>query len=248
MPTVTAQTIITAAWVSLGIGSPGATMPAPEASWGLDTLNRFNDSMSGVDDMINVVTLARYALSANVAVYNIGTGATFNTLLPVMIETASIVLAVPGGDEQTFPLDIIPEEQWAAIGDKKAAGTVPTKMFFSPVDPVGTLNFHPIPKAAVTTQVELGVWSPIPQLATLATTVNLPATYYRYEVLGLAIELAPTYGSVVNPVILQTRQQQYAEARAIVQARNRELRMKQAPSPTPEQVARARAQQPQAGA
>lgn len=243
----TAQQLITHAWVLLGIGSPGATMPASEASFGLTQLNGLTDSLAGVDDLIYAVTLARFSLSAGVATYNIGTGATFNATRPLFIDTASIVLAVPGGDEQTFPLDIIPEEEWAAIGDKKATGTVPARVYYFPSVPVGVLNFHPIPKALVTTQVEIGVWTPIPQLAALNTSVDLPYAYFRFLTLGLAIELAPTYGTVVNPAILQQRQGQYMEARAVVQALNRSVRQKGPAPPTTAQIAKAKAQAPQAG-
>lgn len=238
---ISAQTIATQAWIALGIGSPGETMPSSESDYALSVLNRLVDSQSGVDDLAYATSLDQYSLT-NTGSFTIGVGATLNGPRPIFIESATIILTVAGADPQTFDLDVVPEEVWATIGDKNATGTVPTRLYYKPAMPLGTIYLHPIPKCLVTTKVEIGGPLVIAEFATLATTQYMPPTYYRMLVDGLLVELAPTYGSVVNPAVVQERARQYKEALDILRTLNRTARKKMPEPPTASEVAKIKAQ------
>jgi hypothetical protein len=239
---MTAQTIITQALIDMGIYFPGETPAASESSNGLTKLNIMLDSWSGARDLIYEIGLALYALS-NAQTFPIGPTATspFNVARPIKIETATIVITI-GGKLLRFPLQIIREEEWTAISDLGATGTVPSKLYYDPSEPNAALNFHPIPLASATTQVELGTWTAVQQFALLSTNATLPPAYYKAILIGLQLELAPTYGNLVSAQILELRAQQLKEALAIVRDLNSKVQMVQL-----QPVSTGQPQQPQQG-
>jgi hypothetical protein len=224
---LTAQSLINQAWIDLGVGAPGETIGAAEASNALNKMNEMLDSWSGAEDLIYEIALNSYALS-NDQSFSIGptAPAPFAVQRPVRIENADILITLNSGQVMRFPLRIIPQEEWESLPDRGAKGTVPDKLYYDPQVPNAVLNFHPIPLAADTTQVELGTWTPIGQFAALSTNANLPPTYARAIILGLQLELVPTYGNLTTPQIVQMRQSQFNEAICVVRAFNSKVRMK----------------------
>jgi hypothetical protein len=234
---MTAQTIITQALIDMGIYFPGEAPAPSESSNGLTKLNIMLDSWSGARDLTYEIALASYALS-NAQTFAIGPTATspFNVPRPIKIETATIIITV-GGKLLRFPLDIVTEKDWAETPDLGATGTVPSKLYYDPIEPNSNLNFHPIPLATATTQVELGTWTVVQQFALLSTSATLPPAYYKAILIGLQLELAPTYGNLVSPQILELRAQQLKEALAIVRDLNSKVQMvplQSVTAPTPQ--------------
>lgn len=218
---VSALTIITQAWVRLGIGSPGDIMPANESSNGLVELNIMIDEFSAARDLVYEI-LQQLFLLTNAQSFSIGPTATvpFNVARPAKIENAMI--RVGGLDHH---VDLISQQDWLEIIDKGATGTAPSKLYYDPQVPNAVINLHPIPLCNVATDLILGTWTSINQFATLATTANLPPAYYSLLVSGLAIKLAPTYGSTVDPTVLALRKDDFTEALSAVRALNAAIQM-----------------------
>lgn len=233
----TGQQLVTQAWIDLGVGQPGQIPPPSMSVNALNKLNQYLDSISGARDLIYEIALNLYLLQTNVPSYAIGplAAAPFNVQRPIKIENANIVLTVAGATPQRSPLVIITEDQWRSIRDKGATGTTPEVMYFDPQVPDAILNFHPIPATGLTS-VELGTWSAIQQIATLATNVTLPPTYYRFLVLALQMELIPTYGNLISPSIIQVREQQLLDALSAVKALNAQVQGMQLPSTQSQQA------------
>lgn len=215
------QAIFSQAWVDLGVGEPGQIPSASQSVNGLSKLNMFIDMLSGQRDMIYEIFDLVLPLT-NSQSYIIGPTAPagpFQRARPVKVENAQILIDV-GGQTLSFDLAVLTQSQWQSIDDKGATGTVADKLYYDPQIPNGVLNIHPIPLAAVTTQLDIGIWNAVQQFSTLGTSVNLPPAYLQLLVLGLQLQLAPTYGNLVSPVILQLREQQYKEVLDTVRAMN----------------------------
>ncbi len=225
MPAATAQTLFTQAWVDLGVGFPGETPPASESANGLAKLNQMLDSWSGARDLVYEIASATYLLTAiqSNAIGPTGT-APFNVARPIKVENAQIVITV-GAKLLSFDLEIVPQTKWQGLSDKAATATVPLMLYVDPSVPNAVLNLWPIPLCTAVTYIELGTWNPVGQFATLATSINLPPTYQRAIVLGLQLELIPTYGNLVSPNIIQTRGQQFQEAIGLVRQLNSTVQM-----------------------
>jgi len=202
------------------------------------------DTWSAAEDLVYEILIRVFTLAAGSQIIPIGptAPAPFNVDRPTKIENASILIGLANGDYLTEPMRIIPEEEWLAIPDIKATGNVPDKLYYDSAIPNANLNLHPIPKGTATsTQLALGVWQSIGQIATLATTVNLPPAYWNALVLGLQLALIPTYARLVPAETTQVRTTQFRDAIAAVRDLNSKIRMKPlapvSPAPAPQPAA-----------
>lgn len=225
---MTAQSIFTQSWIDLGVGSPGETPSASESSNGLNKLNQMLDNWSGARDLVYEIALAIYALT-NTQSFPIGPTATapFNVQRPVRVENANILITSASGKVSRTPLRIISQAEWESMPDRaNATGLLPEKLYIDPQVPNAVLNLTPIPLcgAGDNTSLELGTWTYIQQFALLSTNANLPPAYARAIILGLELELAPTYGQV-NPGIIQQRAGQFQEAIAVVRDLNSKVQV-----------------------
>ncbi len=233
----TAQQIFTQAWVDLGVGAPGQIPPTSQSVNGLSKLNLFIDMLSAARDMIYEIALASYLLNANVATYSIGptAPAPFNVPRPIKVENANILLAYGDEPAQRSPLIIYTQEQWRQIRDQGSVGTTPEGLYVDPQVPNSVLNLNPIPRCNIPTLLELGTWTAVQQFATLATNANLPPAYYQLLVLGLQLQLVPTYGNLISPAIIQMRENQFVEAVNAVRSLNSAVQLMTLPSTAPVQ-------------
>lgn len=230
MPNPTAQTIITQSLIDLGVYAPGEPVSATESANGLAKLNIMLDNWSGARDLVYEIATAQYALTANQEVYPIGPSATapFNVARPIKIENADILVPnISTTGVVRFRLKFKTQDQFFAIQDRSAAGKVPEFAYYEPSQPNGNIYLSPIPLCNVTTQIELGTWVVIGQYATLATAASLPPAYYRAILLGLQLELLPTYERLIVPGISQQRSQQFQEALSVVRSINSAVQMEQ---------------------
>lgn len=229
----TAQTIFTQAWVDLGVGAPGETPSASESTNGLAKLNIMLENWGGARDLVYEIADASYTLTA-IQSNPIGptANAPFNVARPTRVENAQITITV-GGKELSFDLKMVSQSEWQTIDDKAATGTVPTVLYFDPQEPNAVLNLWPIPLCTATTKLDLGTWNVVGQFATLATNITLPPAYYRAIVLGLQLEIAPTYGVLVSQQIVQIRMAQFQEALSVVRTLNSVVQMVPLKQPAP---------------
>lgn len=217
----TAQQIFTQCWIDLGIGYPGEVPGASESFNGLNKLNMMLDNWSGARDLAYEIAVSRFPLSA-ASSFPIGptAAAPFNVPRPIKIETATIVIVTGSAAELRYPMRMVTEDKWQSIVDRGSTGTVPDTLWVDPSVPNAVLNVTPQPLAADPTFLEIGIWVVVGQFASLATNANLPPAYYRAIVLGLQIELLPTYGSLISPAIAELRISQFKEAIAVVRNLN----------------------------
>src|SRR5206468_2029310 len=94
MPTTSAtcQDIVGRAMKYIGSFAAGEPLEAENAADALDVLNGMLDSWAADRLFIFATTISPFALTSNVQSYTIGTGATFNTTRPSIIEAANILI------------------------------------------------------------------------------------------------------------------------------------------------------------
>lgn len=179
----TAQTIIDRAMRLIGVVASGESPTAAEGTDGLIALNAMIDSWR--NDRLMVYALTDQALTLTAAAsYTIGPTGGLVITRPVKIASAF----VRDGDED-YPVEVIEKPEWDAIGDKTTTGTYPTKIYYAPTVPDGTLYAYPRTSGTI----YLTLWTPISTLAAVGTTVTLPPGYEKALAFNLALELAPEY-------------------------------------------------------
>lgn len=195
----TARDLIKGSLRLLGVLATGENPSAEEQAEAFLALNEMLDSWSNEKLVINAKTREEFSLVAGTQSYTIGTGGVFNTPRPLRIENAML-------EDQSisptieYPVDIINEDQWAAIQIKDLGAQLPTKLYYETTSPLGVIYLYPKPTAA--NKLVIYPWKPLTSFASVNTTVDMPPGYYKALRYNLAVMLSPEYGRPVDQMVL----------------------------------------------
>jgi hypothetical protein len=140
---------------------------------------------------------------------------------PVHIESASVA---SGGIDSR--LDIVDSAGWEATPEKLAQSVYVQKLYCDYGYPSAAVYIAPIPRLGG--QLEIWIYVPMPQFASLATVIDLPPGYEMALRYNLAVALLPEYPrSEVDPSLLQQAQNYKA---SIVQLNSQNHMRSQAPA------------------
>lgn len=201
----TPQTIITRALRMLGQATP----TSDELTDGLEVLNDLVDSWKNE----HLLTYARreetLTLSSADASYTIGPSGDLTTTRPTEIEAAWIV-----EDDQSYPVRVIADGEYAAIADKTQAGDWPEVLNYKATMANGTIAVWPVPNATRTLMLLTRV--PLVEFSTLGETVSLPPGFRRALSANLAIDLAPEFETEPSPSVVKMA----GESKALIKRQN----------------------------
>lgn len=184
----------------IGVIGSGDTLSADDANDGLSTLNDLIDSWSNEKLMVPREVREEFALTPGVQSYQIGNGAAFNSIRPMEILRASILI-----DTQEHPVTLLTKELWPNVFDKSISSAIPTNLYFERTYPNATL--HVWPKPTVDYKIVLYSWKPLEKIETLDDDLIFPPGYARALRYSLAIELAPEYGRPIDTAIAAIAEQ-----------------------------------------
>jgi len=194
--TTTAGKIIKAALRRVGLVETGQEPTAEEYADGLEELNMLLSSLSAKGLMIPARTKENFTLTIGTASYTIGSGGSFDTTRPDRILDAFIRDA-SGNDN---PVAIFAAEEYNDVAVKSTSGR-PTRLYYKPAYPLGTIYFDFTPASAETLYLDSD--KPLTELASKTTSVSLPDAYKRMLVLLFAITLHPGAGEDVPPSLMK---------------------------------------------
>ncbi len=194
---LTVLDVITAALRKIGAISQAETPTAADASAGWQALTLMLDSWSTYRSMIYALSTDTYPIPVNTSSLTIGPTGQIATSRPIQVKSAWILDS--SGINRYF--DLINDV--GVVAD--AVSSIPwygnQKLFYNPTYPNGTLQFYPNTYYSGTFTVnsikELGPYT------TLTAQILLPPGYLRAIVYGLAAELAPEYGIIPSPLVIE---------------------------------------------
>ncbi len=203
--TARASDLIQSAGYEIAAFSPGEAIPAAEAVWALEVLQRIIDQWNAKRSMIYAVEFDLYNLTANLAPHTIGPTGTFNTgsaakYRPVRVASASFVLNPGLATAVDLPIQMRDKDWWAANPIKSLTSSIITDCYYEPTAPNGTLNFFPI--CTTNGQVRLEQWTSLPQALTLQTALGLVQGYWEALVTTLALALCPSFEKQPSAVLV----------------------------------------------
>ena len=141
---------------------------------------------------IFAVTRTTWNIVSGTGTYTVGVGGTVNVARPVFLDHVSYQDTSTTPDTE-YPLTPLTEDAWAGVVMKDEDGEIPSRYYYSPTYPLGTLRLWPIP-TGTTLQGVLYAPAASPVFAALTTAVSLPPGYEEWLVTNLAINLATSYG------------------------------------------------------
>ena len=116
---------------------------------------------------------------------------------PVFLDRAAI--AYNAGTETEFerPIEVYTRDQWADVRLKRMTCSQPTGVYYDRNEPIGTLNFWPIPTGTTVAPV-LYLPSPLMAVASLNTDLILPPAYEEAIRYNLAVRCCRIFGRPVD--------------------------------------------------
>lgn len=187
---MTGTEVIIAAFQELGIIVSGGSPNANDLSWALGKLNRMLKSWSTDGINLHYRTEESFSLVSGTPSYTIGSGATFNTVRPNVIEKAFI--RDSGHD---YPVGIRPAAEYWTLAEKSTEDR-PLKLYYDPTYPNGTIYLYYTPSD--TDPLHIVSQKPLLTYVSAATEISLPGEYEDMLVLNLAIRLASRYGKAIS--------------------------------------------------
>ena len=213
----TALDVVQAALRDLGVLAAGEVASAQDASDGLDAMNGLLDQWKAERLLIYTVTRTLFTIVSGTQTYTVGVGGTVNVARPVYVADVRLVDTTPNPDNETS-LATLTDDGWAAIAQKANTGPYPSSFYYDPTYPLGTLSLWPTPTLS-TLQGVLYAPGAVAEYATLNTSFALPPGYRRMVIKSLALELAPTFGAQLNPMLIEAAR----ESKAVVKRSNGRL-------------------------
>lgn len=178
----TALQIMNRAAEITGYKDPSEALSGDDAAQFLAVLNGLVDAWN--TSRLYIVAGSVVSASVSASPVSIGAAQTLNTTRPVRIEGGYIT---SGGVD--YPLDWITSDEYDAIENKSLSSSIPTKAFYSPGLPTGSIYLWPVPSAAVTLSVR--VMTQLTAFANTSTDYTLAPGYKRALEYSLAEEIHP---------------------------------------------------------
>jgi hypothetical protein len=192
MPTtVTVFDLISEALAIFGEYAAGETLDASTVQSLLFTLNGALDGLGGERLAMWQNATLTFSTIGGKQSYTLGPSAAdwiTTAAAPAAITGAGVVA---GGVE--IPLSLLTADVWAGLGLKSLASSWPSGVWIQYGPALHTLNFWPVPSAALS--VKLYGAQPIPRFSAQTDTVTLPPGYQEFLVYDLAIKSSSKFGA-----------------------------------------------------
>jgi hypothetical protein len=188
----TALQILNAAAQELGVLAGGEQLQPTDQAWCFQKMMRLLDTYNAKRTMVYANTFTSFALQAGLAPHTIGPTGTF-PLAQRPTEIPSIGLQLNNSAPQTveIPLYRMTKEEWAAEQVKPLTSDIPTKYYYEPDWPNGSIYFWPVPTAV--NNVLLQQRTVFVQPTAYNTSISLPPGYLNMLCYDLAKEIAPSF-------------------------------------------------------
>lgn len=191
----TARDIVKSSLRHIAVFGTGADLDATEADDALKLLNAILASWSAEGNMIYVQTKETFPLSADIA-YTIGSGATFDTVRPISIESAYVT---QGSIDYT--ICEYNNRQYSDLSNKSTTGGIPEAFYYDGDFPTANIFLYPAPTSVST--ITLNTVKPLNTFTTLDTDFNFPDEYLLALEYNLALLIAPQYEREASMTVKQ---------------------------------------------
>jgi hypothetical protein len=184
------------------------SLSAAEGTYWLGRLNSFMEGLSIDRGAVLSIGSDNFSLTAGTVSYTIGSGGAFNTTRPVKIVNAFV------RDSSNFDtqLDIIGQEQYAAIKVKSVGNAYPSALYYDNAYAagLGTIYVYPAPQAGLT--LYINSYKQFASFPSVTTTLVLAPGYQRMIEANFAIDAALGLTSIAPELAKVARESKAAVA------------------------------------
>jgi hypothetical protein len=180
------------------------TPDAEEAQDALAILNEIVDDWGNERLTMYTSSRAVFPIAAGQQVYLIGpSGADWTAPRPPYFDNAGLLLlnSDPTQDLER-PIKILTRDEFRRERIKSLQSTLPTKLYYQPDSPNGTVWLWPAPTQA--NQIAIYTPTAITQFTSIHQTISFPPGYQRTLRYALAVAYAPEFGRECSPSVQET--------------------------------------------
>jgi hypothetical protein len=206
---MTVRDMLTRSLRLIGVLASGEVASGSMITDALSSLNGMIDSMKNNGFLVYENQIVDLSLVSSQQSYTIGLTGDFNVPRPDNINKASYLL-----NDIEYPIEIVNEAKWADISYKALTTDIPSKLYYNPSYPLGTIQLWPAPMVNGTLRIY--VPKAIDKFASPNDTVSLPPGYEDLFVYGGADRIAPEYGTELTPRQMQI----FTETKAAISRQN----------------------------
>lgn len=215
MAVSTVRDVCRGALEDLAVTAPGESIATADMDIALERLNALIDQWQAERYNIYRVTRTEFAITANDAVYTIGTGGDITAVeRPVYIDQINFEDTSTSPDIE-LPMSPLTEAAYAAIVMKDQTSPYPSGFYYNPTFPTGTITLWPVPTS---TTLRLVIYAPqaIPRYSAISDSFSLPPGFERFCRSSLALDLATPFEKEPSATLVRA----YAESKQIVKRSN----------------------------
>lgn len=193
----TVQTIVNRAARLLGEVQSNTDLPSDESADALVAINALLDSWRNDKLLCYALRDEAITLVSAQTSYTVGTGGNLATDRPVIVEAAYVLQST-----NSYFVDIITAEQYAAIPDKSTQSSWPDRIWVSETMPTATVYTYPVSNGTAAT-LHILTRTPVLAFAAMTDTVTLPPGWEEALASNLALALAPEYNTQPSAMVLK---------------------------------------------
>jgi hypothetical protein len=211
---VNAEFLIADALQKLGVYAPGEALNAADYATGLSVMNQMLDGWSNQSLTCYAIKEQTLTYVPGQFQYSIGPGGFVNDTRPLRIIAVSGSCYTLDSNGNQYGIDVITQDQWNMRGSRNTNSNFPDVLFYDPQEPLGFLNFDPIPNIGY--QVFFDSYLQLSELASLTSTITLPPGYQLAIASNLAVKLKPYYiaaGVQIDPLVMKEAMDSLADVK-----------------------------------
>jgi hypothetical protein len=186
---LTRDSIINASLRKLGVLAEGDTASSAQLTTGAEALNSLMKALMVKGMPLWNINEYTFTTVLNTSVYNIGTGQTLNTPMPMKVMQAYRISNTGGPN---IPMEVKSHFDYNLL-PQNASPSVPIHLYYQPLATYGVIKLWPAPSDAVTT-VTISYQRPVEDVTASTDNVDFPAYWTDAIIYSLAWRLAPEYG------------------------------------------------------
>ena len=212
MITRTALQVITDSLKLLGVVAGHEVPTSAEQQDSFARLNELIDSWGTHADTMLVAHRELVPLVVGQPSYTIGPGGDVNAPRPMALDGAAILLGTgPAAVER--PVAVLDRSMYRGLRLKALPGALVQGVWLTPTGSYAELTVWPVPSAAQT--LVLYYLEPVAEFPDLVTPVSLAPGYAKALRTNLALELAPEFGRVVDPMLDRLAHESLADVKRV---------------------------------
>lgn len=182
------DTIINAALRKLAVLSGGSTPATYEITNATEALNALLKGFQADGMPLWAMSSYTFTVVANTASYNVGTGQTLNTPMPLKVVQAWRGVS---GSYSNVPMNVYSNTNYNILPLTNSSGT-PVNLHYQPLSTYGVINLWPYPSDA-TTSITIRYQRPFEDMVSSTDNLDFPSYWTEAIIYNLADRLAPEY-------------------------------------------------------